>query len=65
MAGACLHKWHSALDSISLVYSNECYLCGHARNDAVSHSLIFVGLLLLFRFFPKIEPVMVFTDFSS
>lgn len=45
MAGACVHKWHSAERGISLLYSKECHLCGHARNDVVSPSLILVGLL--------------------
>lgn len=44
MAGACEHKWHSAVAAISLLYSKESYLFGHARNDAVS-PLILVGLL--------------------
>lgn len=76
MAGACVHKWHSAVDCISLLFNKECFLCGHARNDAVSPSLI-LGLLFRERvarlvspplpifFFPKIEHLMVFTDFSS
>lgn len=76
MAGACVHKWHSAVNSISLLYSKECYLCGHARDDALSPSLILAGLLFnectagpvsppVSIFFSKKKHLMDFADFSS